>query len=265
MIKYVFLALLVMSASAYAKDCTKEIAPFFKGNEGCFLLYNLTKERYDIRFGGAACERRFSPASSFKIPNSLIGLDLGILKDENSSYKWDGTKQMFPIWEQDHTLASAIKNSVVWYYQRLASEVGEAHYQGYLKRFSYGNQDISSGLTEFWLGKSLKITPEEQLTFLQKLYRNQLPVSHHASEVVKKILVLEATPTGILSGKTGTASVDSLNIGWFIGHLSTANTEYVVVTNITKPGNDYKIGKEYAGAAAKAVAKEILSCKQLLD
>jgi beta-lactamase class D len=129
----------------------------------------------------------------------------------------------------------------VWYFQRLAKQVGEAHYHDYLKRFNYGNQDISSGVTDFWLGKSLEITPEEQLTFLQKLYRNQLPVSSHATETVKKILVLESSAHSVLSGKTGSASVEGVNIGWFIGHLSSQGKEYLFVNNLTQKGNDAKI------------------------
>ncbi len=226
-------------------------------------LYNLTKNTYEINYGGALCDKQFSPASSFKIANSLIGLDLGILKDENTKYTWDGSKQFLPAWEHDHTLETAVSDSVVWYFQTLAKQVVEDNYHEYLKKFDYGNQDISSGLTNFWLSKSLKITPKEQIIFLRKLYQNKLPVTNHATEVVKKILILESYDDKVLSGKTGAASFDGNNIGWFVGHLLSGDSEYVFTANVNKAGTDYKIDNEYAGLAAKAVTKKILSCHRL--
>lgn len=239
----------------------EEIAKGFRGRQACFLLYNLTKDRYEVTYGGAVCDMQISPASTFKIPNSLIGLDSGILKDENTLYKWDGGKQTIKEHEQDHTLASAVKYSVVWYFQRVAEQVGENRYHQYLKKLDYGNQDISGGLTTFWLSSSLKISPKEQITFLAKLYRNQLPVSKHALDTVKKILVLESSDNTVLSGKTGSASVDGINIGWYVGHLTKNGEEYVFATNLQAPGTDYKIDNVYSGLRTKEITLEMLKLK----
>ena len=254
---------LAAGVSAEARACNIDIATFFKEHQGCFLLYNLTKNTYDMTYGGDFCDTRRSPASTFKIANSLIALDLGILKDEHTTYRWDGTKQFLPSWEHDQTLASAVKDSVVWYFQAVAKQVGTQQYQAYLKRFSYGNQDILGGLTTFWLGRSLTISPKEQIAFLKALYSNTLPVSKHAINTVKKILILESSARGTLSGKTGAASVDGFNIGWFVGHLASGDTEYLFATNVTAKGTDYKINDAYAGLAAKAITKDILSCQAL--
>lgn len=258
------LAGLFSQAAAYSAPlCEAEISSIFQGKQGCFLLYNLSKSRYDMTYGGEVCDARVSPASTFKIPNSLIVLDSGIVKDENTLYTWDGSKQTIKEHEHDHTLASAVKYSVVWYFQKIAAQLGEARYHDYLKRFDYGNEDISGGLTTFWLSSSLAISPKEQIAFLAKLYRNQLPVSTHASATVKKILVLESSPTGTLSGKTGSATVSGINIGWFIGHILSGNTEYLFATTVQQKGTDYKIDHEYGGLKAKTLTKEILSCREL--
>ena len=257
-------AIVLFSATAQASSCRSELPNFFQGKPGCFLLYNLSKRTYETTYGGATCNKSVSPASTFKIVNSLIGLDLGILKDENTLYHWDGSKQFMKSHEHDHTLATAVRDSVVWYFQAVAKQVGEAHYHEYLKRFDYGNQDISGGLTQFWLGRSLKISPKGQIDFLAKFYRNQLPVSSHASSIVKKILVLETSSHKVLSGKTGTASVEGDNIGWFVGHLLSGDTEYLFATMMMQKGTDYKIDNDLAGPRVKALTKEILTCKGLL-
>src|SRR3989442_13362128 len=68
-----------------------------------------------------------------------------------------------------------MRNSVVWYFQRIAEKLGMARERDYLKRFDYGNADPSSGLTTFWLGQSLMISPDEQLRFLRRFYCRGLP------------------------------------------------------------------------------------------
>jgi beta-lactamase class D len=38
-------------------------------------------------------------------------------------------------------------------------------------KISYGNQDISGGIDQFWLSSSLKISPKEQADFMEALYK----------------------------------------------------------------------------------------------
>lgn len=247
MIVFRFLNLLILLSAACAQG--HEISEYFSAQEeGAFLLLDLAEDKRVIEYHPQLCETRLSPCSTFKIPNALIGIDLGILQDETTLYKWDGSQQLFTIWERDHTLESAVHYSAVWYFQKLAEEIGANEYRDYLMKFHYGNRDISSGLTHFWLGKSLLISPVEQLNFLANLYRGNLPVTLKALETVKKILILERTPTWILSGKTGTNYEQHL--GWFVGHIRVGEKEYVFVTCMR--------GGNASGTRAKTVAQEIL-------
>ncbi len=224
-----------------------EISEYYgEEEEGAFLLFDLTENKRVIEYNPQLCETRLSPCSTFKIASAIIGLDLGILDDESTRYKWDGSPQSFAIWEQDHTLASAIHYSANWYFQRLAEKIGENEYREYLVKFNYGNKDISSGLTHFWQGESLLITPYEQLDFLAKLYRNQLPISPHTLEIVKKILIIENTPTWILSGKVA----GHQGLAWFIGHVKMQEHEYLFVNCMRS--------SQSTGTRAKVIAQEIL-------
>lgn len=237
---------------------TKDLSSYFKGYEGCFVLYNLTDDSY-IKFNEEKCSKRVSPCSTFKIPNSLIALETGVLKDENTLYKWDGKERSYPDWNRDHTLASAIKFSVVWYYQQAASLVGEKRMQEYLKRIDYGNKDMSSGLTGFWLNKSLLISPNEQVQFLTKLYRNELPFDRKNTETVKKIIVQKKQGDFIFSGKTGTAMEDGkTTLGWFVGYIRKDGKEYVFAVNIE--------GKDGAsGVKAREISVEVLKSLGLFE
>jgi bla regulator protein BlaR1 len=237
------------------KETIKEedLQAYFAGASGSFVLYDQNKHEYLI-YDEADSQRRASPCSTYKILNSLIGLETGVVQDENTLFKWDGTRYDIPEWNRDHTLASAYANSVVWYYQKLASQVGAEQMQHFLDEVHYGNANISGGLTKFWLDSSLRISPLEQVLFLRKLYANDLPFSQRSMEITKRIMVLSKGNGSVLSGKTGSAGG---HIAWFVGYLERGNNVYFFATKVE--------GKEIEIARARKITEAILRDKQLLQ
>jgi beta-lactamase class D len=195
---------------------------FTSPDHACFVLFDASSGETRVR-NPAQSDRRFPPASTFKIPNSLIGLDTGVIPDPDHIIAWDGTIHERQASNHNHSLLSAFHYSIVWYYQELARRVGEQRMSTALRSFDYGNADISSGLTTFWLRGSLRISANEQLAFLRKLQAGTLPASPRAIALTKDILILAQSPTFTLRGKTGTYSgpVDGTHadLGWFVGWL----------------------------------------------
>jgi beta-lactamase class D len=221
-----------------------DLASYFKPfPAGAFVLYDLKRDRY-LRYDEARCRERFSPFSTFKIPNSLIGLDTGVITDAEFVIKWDAKKYPahdrdtppFDAWWQDQTLRTAIKRSVVWYYRELALKVGERRMQEYVNKLDYGNEDASGPLNNFWLNSTLKISADEQVEFLKRLYKEELPVSKRSISLVKEIITLEETPGYKLSGKTGGGPLgEGRFLGWFVGYLETKENTYFFATEIEGP------------------------------
>jgi len=204
----------LLIARAPARAGTNDV---FEGREGCFILQGGGATRPFERLG-TLCAERVSPCSTFKIPNSLIGLETGVLADENAVLPWDGVKRSRTEWNRDHTLASAIRVSTVWYYQELARRVGAERMQKLLSAIPYGNADISGGIDTFWLGRSLRISPDEQVTFLERLRRSQLPFSERSQRIVRDILVQESPGPIAYRGKTGSCGFDGeKDHGWWVG------------------------------------------------
>lgn len=198
---------------------------------GCFIAREITSGR-TWRSQAKACQRRNSPFSTFKIPNSLIGLDTGVLADADATIPWD--RERYPAedwwpaaWQEPHTLRSAFANSVVPYYRALATRIGAENMKRYLRGFGYGNQAIGPGLDDFWLGGKLAISASEQVEFLTKLYQGRLPVSPRTLAIVKDILVLERAPGYVLSGKTGSGPIGrDRYLGWLVGYVETCGKVY---------------------------------------
>jgi beta-lactamase class D len=245
----------------YTKSSLHSRADFEKyfqqaGVKGSFILYNLKKNQYLV-YNTERVNSAVLPASTFKIFNSLVALETGVIKDENQVIKWDGVKREIEEWNQDQTMRSAIKYSAVWFYQELARRIGEKRMQYYINLANYGNRNISGGIDKFWLEGGLRISPKQQIDFLVKLYRNQLPFSKRSIDVVKDILINEKTNNYVLRGKTGTVSAVTPKIGWYVGYLESKNDVnfFAINLDIIKP-DDAK--------ARIAITKHILSDMNLL-
>jgi beta-lactamase class D len=159
------------------------------------------------------------PCSTFKIPNTLIGLATGVISNEKFSLKWDGVKRPISEWNRDQDLASALQYSVVWFYQEIARRVGAERMQRYLNLFDYGNKNICCGIDQFWLTGQLRITPLQQVEFLSRMLDARLPVDREQVALVRRLLTIEKTPEYTLQGKTGTCEQDGHGVAWLVGFV----------------------------------------------
>lgn len=225
---------LMTSVSAADFVVREDLGRYFEGVPGTFVMYDETNNKY-IVYNESQSMERLSPCSTFKIYNSLIGLETGVLDQEDvyTLVKWNGTPYPFPAWNHDQTLASATRDSVVWYFQELASRIGSERMQEHINNIEYGNRDISGGLTTFWLRSSIQISAQEQVDLLHRLYSGQLPVSPDNVEVVKRNITLSEDNGIRLMGKTGSGFEDGKwLLGWFVGCVEKQGNRFFFATNI---------------------------------
>lgn len=232
-------------------------SPYYEGFEGTFVLYDELADQYSI-FNEPQSKKRLTPCSSFKIYNSLIALETGVAADESLVIQWNGQPSSIVGWNQDHTMASAIKHSVVWYYQELAARIGAKQMQHYLDTMPYGNRDISGGITRFWLHTSLEISAQDQVELLRRLYQNDLPFSPRNMDIVRRIII-QSDQNGVkFSGKTGSAFVNGqFTVGWFVGAVEKDSRRYFFAVNI-------EAEKDASGVQARKIAVGILKSLGIL-
>ena len=162
----------------------------------------------------------FLPASTFKIPHALIALETGVVANtDKEMIRWDGVVSENEQWNRDHTLRSAMRYSVVPVFQQIANRIGSERMKKYVDAFDYGNRDIGGApLDRFWLDGNLRISALEQIAFLQRLYREELPVSKRSLELVKDIVPEEKADDAVIRAKTGTPFKDGKpTLGWLVG------------------------------------------------
>jgi beta-lactamase class D len=206
-----------LSASAAQTVARPEWQSHFaaRGVPGTFVLFDPAK---DISFvlDESRARRGYLPASTFKIPNALIGLEVGSIADENEVFEWDGKPKMRPEWERDQTLASGMRDSTVWMFQEIARRTGKARMKEWIQKLGYGNRDIGGGIDLFWLQGNLRVTALQQVELLHKLAEGRLPMSQRSQRLVREALVLEKTRDYTLYAKTGSTG-GRKPVHWWVG------------------------------------------------
>lgn len=259
-----FLSILSFSAAAEISIAEKSIRDAFANrNGGCVFMD--CKSDSIIRYNPSETVKRITPCSSFKIWNTLIGLECNIITSPNEPfYKWDGEKRSIPDWNKDLTLKDAFSVSCVPAFQNLARRIGAENMQKWIDTIHYGDCDISSGTDIFWLPKenkkSIKISPEEQANLIRRLVTGQLPFSKKSQMVLKEIMTVSATSDGTIYGKTGTGTdIDGnpkQNIGWFVGYAESGSKTYSFACIVR--------GENLMGKDARNIVETILKQNGLL-
>ncbi len=199
---------------------------------GAILLYNYKKDVYYSNNFEWAHEGKLL-ASTFKIANSIIGLETGVIENDSVIFKWDGKQKGNKNWEQDLILRDAFHFSCVPCYQGVAREIGEKRMTRYLDKLDYGVMDVDTNtIDNFWLMGNSRITLKQQIDFLKRFYTVELPISKRTQKIMKNLMVIEETDQYRLSGKSGLSNVNEDYNGWFVGYIELENDTYFFATNI---------------------------------
>ena len=230
--KFKIFFLILLSINLFAWD--KEVEEVFKKYkvEGTIVIESLNKKNINI-YNDKRASELFSPASTFKIPHSLIALNEGIVK-KDSVIVWDKKIREYESWNKDQILLTAFKSSCVWCYQEFASKIGVEKYKKYLKELNYGNKKIGDDVTRFWLDESLEITTFEQIKFLKRFYTNNLPFKIEDINLLKEIMIDEKNENYTIRAKTGWEG----RYGWYVGYVETKDDVWFFAMNIDTKSKD---------------------------
>ena len=208
--------------------------------EGVILVYDLKKDIYysnDFQLS----KKGFLPASTFKIANSIIGLETGVIESDSTIFQWDGLKKGIKNWEQDLVLKDAFQFSCVPCYQKVARNIGAKKMNEYINKLNYGSLKIdSTNIDKFWLEGASRISPIQQIDFIKRFYEHQIPINERTDKILRNIMLIKKTDKYWLSGKTGLSITNQKYNGWFVGYLESNDNTYIFATNLKpKTGFDF--------------------------
>jgi len=253
----------LISCSVNKAKTDNSLKKYFDENkvDGCFTMLNNADGKITVYNMGLDTQR-FVPASTFKIVNSLVGLQTGIINNDTMQIKWDGEIRFYPNgdtaknWNKDLGMTEAFKVSSVPYYQEVARRIGKDTMKRWIDSIGYGNKNISGPIDSFWLNGNLKISPDEQLGLVKKLYFDQLPFRKSVQQMVRDAMLQENNTAYKLSYKTGWDHGDDGNsIGWIVGWIEENKHVYFFVTFVKAPDRDTDI-KTVRMNITKAILKQ---------
>ena len=199
---------------------------------GVMVIYDATAHSYYANDFALAAVGRL-PASTYKIPHSLIALETGVVADDSTLFPWDGEPRYLKSWEEDLMFRQAFHRSCVPCYQQVARQVGVARMREQLQRLDFGEMQVTEEtLDRFWLQGESRISPLQQIDFLRRFCQGSLPLQARTQAIAREMFVIEATERYRLSGKTGWSIIEAQHNGWFVGYLEVDEALYLFATNL---------------------------------
>jgi beta-lactamase class D len=249
------LCLFGCAANAVEVEERPELGHHFEkaGTQGTIVVRDVGSGR-TVVYNRARAETAYLPASTFKVPASLIALETAVVKDAHKDVlPWNGVEWIVPNCNQDQTLATAVQRSCVPIFAALGKRIGDARLKEYLVAFDYGNHDPTGGYP-YWLEGNLRASAFEQIEFLDRLRKNALPVSPEHMQTVRDILIIEEGDDYVIRAKTGWATSPEPDIGWLIGWVERGGDVHLFALNLDVVEREHSAARL---AIAKAVLKDV--------
>ncbi len=228
------------SCSVNSAEIDNDLKKYFdtRNVDGCFTMLNNATGKVTV-YNMKLDTMRFSPASTFKIVSSLIGLETGRITNDSMIIRWDGKRRSVKEWNRNMNMREAFKVSSVPYFQEVVRRIGKDTMKLWIDSLSYGNKNIEGPIDSFWLNNSLKISPDEQLGLVKKLYFDQLPFRKSVQQTVREVMLQEDNTAYKLSYKTGLGQDEEGNVlGWVTGWVEENNHPYFFVTFVRSSDPD---------------------------
>lgn len=262
----VCLGLLLATAANAQRVSEQSARAAFGDTQGTLIVLDAGGSGELLRFNPTIAVHRHVPCSTFKIWNTLIGLEERLISEPDAPfYKWDGQQRDFPDWNKDLTLHEAFKVSCVPAFQELARRIGPERMTAWIERIDYGNRDLSAGIDCFWLPRpgvhNVLISAEEQTTQIRNLLTGTIAVRPESLATLRELMKVEATPRGTLYGKTGSGlrspeAGARFDMGWFVGFLEREGKDYPFACLV--------LGQGLSGKDARRIVETVFKSNALL-
>lgn len=199
--------------------------------DGTFVLLNVNSGKYSS-YNINRAGKRYLPASTFKIMNTLIGLENNTVSDIDEIFRWDSIVRPYDAWNKDLSLREAFRISAVWVYQELARRTGRNTIEHWIRKCNYGNMKTGPEIDRFWLDGELTISAIEQVDFIRLLYQEKLPFRKTVQQEVKDIMLTDSVHGKRLYAKTGWTARIEPEVGWYVGFVEDGFNTWIFALNL---------------------------------
>ncbi|MGB0526010.1 MAG: penicillin-binding transpeptidase domain-containing protein [Flammeovirgaceae bacterium] len=200
------------------------------------------------------------PASTFKIVNTLIALETGVIQNEDEIIPWIDDYDTLKYGHRPNiyhsmSMKEAFKLSAGWAYVELAKRIGKDRYKHFLTQINYGNVDLSIDDPDFWNFGKFAISPVNQINVLVGIYEETHPFSKTSFNTLKEMMIVERTSEYVIRAKTGWTRDGGKDTGWWVGYIEKSDEVYFFATRLIKNRSE---SNPNFGTCRKRITKTIL-------
>lgn len=206
-----------------------------KGVTGCIMLHNSVLNTFEV-YNLQGTQNRYAPAASFNIMIALAGLETGVIRDTNMVMR-DSLNQPVAGISPDETMAMAFHRGDLPFLQQISRLVGKERMKFWMDSVKYGNMAVGIHIDSFWLDNTLRVSADEQLGLLQKLYYGKLPFQSRSQRLVKSLMLVDKTAKYQISYVLGSTSYAGKQVSWIVGWLEEKNRPHFFVLNVAAPAS----------------------------
>jgi beta-lactamase class D len=187
----------------------------FEGAEACVALRDVAPGAGTAVSDQKTCERRLPPCATFELAATVIALDRGVVPDANVPVKRNPPVQGDP--PDGVNLRDAFRKPVPWVFEEIAGRIGAEAFTRALAAMRYGNAEVGERIERIGRGENangLALSAVEQVDFLARLKRGELPTSAESQARTVEIAATERLGDATVAWKTGACDGAAWAVGW---------------------------------------------------
>jgi bla regulator protein BlaR1 len=201
----------MFSLSALALNNITKVAPIFQNEEACFVLKEKNSLQPEVLLGQDNCQKKVAASELVFFPLVLYGIEKGLIQDEKTLFKWDGTRYADKNWNKDQFVTDWLRNRTGWVTDRLILQIGKEQLPKIFSRFQFSDP----------------ITSLEALAFSEKFFTEDPPIKNNFYQLAKRLFYLGKFRFG---AEVWGQSSSNPQMARFAGHLAVKNKQYTFVT-----------------------------------
>ena len=177
---------------------------------GTFALMENGSGQFTITDLNMYKDSSYAPLNTFFLIPSLIALDKGYITHNETSW---------------------VNLDSINYYNSIIEKLGRPAILKMIDSLHYGKGIVSNDLNSFWKNGSLRITADEQLGLIKRLYFGELPFQKRSQDIFKKMIVKEDNASYKLSYIKGSDSTQ-FSASWLLGYIEENKHPYFFVMHL---------------------------------
>jgi beta-lactamase class D len=197
-------------------DLASSFERAFSRTDSCVVLRDVAPGAGAAVSDPQTCGRRLPPCATLEIPVTVAALDRGVTPDANAPVKRNPPQEGDP--PDGVNLRDAFRRQTGWVFEEVARRIGPEGFTRSLAAMRYGDVEATGKpldrIDRDGDAQGLTLSPIEQVDFLARLKRGELPTSAESQARTVEVVATERVGDATIAWKSGSCDGVAWSVGW---------------------------------------------------